>query len=94
MAPRTRKPKEITAPIQTYSLPITYVVSVVEMCKANKIKYFKSPELELHFNDDIEQPPVSMATEKADKEAYKEQVLGDLLLENPLAYEEALNREE
>lgn len=92
MAPKTRKTKEIVAQSNP-NIPVTYFSDVVLLCKQNNIKYFKSAELELHFGEDIKLPETPVATEKADKENFKEQVLGDLLLENPLAYEEALNRE-
>lgn len=91
MPRKTTKPKEIVLPNQPLS--VTYFADVVEICKVNNIKYFKSPELELHFNDKTEPLANPVSVDKADKEAQKEQLLGDLLLENPLAYEEALNRE-
>ena len=91
MATKTRNHKEIVK--EDKLIPIPYLANTIELCKQNGIKYFKSPELELHFNDKTEPLANPVSVEKADKEERKEQLLGDLLLENPLAYEEALNRE-
>lgn len=74
-------------------LPVTYIVSIADYCKQAGIKYFKTADLELQFEDKAAPLSNPVSVEKEDKDASREQLLGDLLLENPLAYEEALSRE-
>jgi hypothetical protein len=79
--------------IQDKKLSPLYIKTVVELCQAKGIKYFKSLDLELQFEDKAMPLANPVSVEKEDKDASRDQLLGDLLLENPLAYEEALSRE-
>lgn len=91
MAPKTTRAPKVLPTSPTHSL--IYMDRLVALCKQNGVKYFKTSDIELHFNDKTEPLSQPVQVEEKDKSEAREQVLGDLLLENPLAYEEALNRE-
>lgn len=91
----TQAKKALTAqpitPMPRPNVSIVYIGSVIGLCKQNGIKYFKTGDLELHFSDKdapLENPVIKDRQEVSDN---ANDDLADLLLSDPLAYEEAMN---
>lgn len=71
---------------------IEYIERVINLCKDAGLGSFKSPSLELHFRDEVptRQNNIVVGHEELQEKANDE--LADLLLEDPVAYEEAMTR--
>jgi hypothetical protein len=68
------------------------IKSIISICREQGVELLKFDDFEIRFGDlPPKEQPVTIS--KQEKDDNMEDALGDLVLTDPLAYEEALNRE-
>jgi hypothetical protein len=70
--------------------------SIIKICKQHGVEYFRAEDIELRFRAEenvVTQVPMTTIS-KDEKDDIMDEALQDLILTDPLAYEEALNHNE
>jgi len=72
---------------------VSEIKSIIGICREQGVEFLKFDDFEIRFGD-LPQKHIEVSLSKEEKDDNMEDALQDLILTDPVAYEEALNHRE